>query len=140
MSTLGETGFPLGLINHSRDSTQTLDYIAQDSMPGDIVLISFHKGYLNEQRDAHVPIHKEAGMNAQTTRFVTSMKPCIDMLSSKRVKVILIRDIPLMRVVATSPTCCLQIKIFGQSFCRVDNTRTCIHANVKTSLSMRLPL
>ena len=134
MSTLDATGFPLGLINHSRDSTQTLDYVVRDSLPGDIVLVAFHKGYLNEKRDAHVPIHKEADMNGQTMRFVESMGPYLDMLTAKRVKVVLIRDTPLMRVVATSPTCYLQIKIFGQSICEVDKTQD-LHTRKRQDLA-----
>lgn len=134
MSTLGETGFPIGLINQLQDSRQTLDYIVQDSLPGDVVLIAFHKGYLNEKRDMHVPMHKEADMNAQTTRFVESMRPYIDMLTSKRVQVILIRDTPLMRVVATSPSCYLQIKMFGQSICKVDKKQD-LHTRKRQDLA-----
>ena len=117
-----------------QDSRQTLDYIVQDSLPGDVVLIAFHKGYLNEKRDMHVPMHKEADMNAQTTRFVESMRPYIDILTSKRVQVILIRDTPLMRVVATSPSCYLQIKMFGQSICKVDKKQD-LHTRKRQDLA-----
>ena len=134
MSSLGDTGFPHGLINQSRDSTQTLDFIVQDSLPGDIVLISFHRGYLNEKRDAHVPFRNKAEINQQTTRFVESMGPYIELLTSKRVKVILIRDTPLMRVVATSPSCYLQIKIFGQSICEVDKAQD-LHTRKRQDLA-----
>lgn len=134
ISSLGDTGFPHGLINQSRSKAQTLDYIVQDSLPGDVVLVSFHRGYLNEKRDAHVPFRNKAEMNAQTTRFIENMEPYIDMLTSKHVKVILIRDTPLMRVVATSPSCYLQIKIFGQSICQVDKTQD-LHTRKRQDLA-----
>jgi hypothetical protein len=73
-------------------------------------------------------------MNTQATRFVDNMEPYIDMLTSKQVKVILIRDTPLMRVVATSPSCYLQIKIFGQSICRVDKTQD-LHTRKRQDLA-----
>jgi hypothetical protein len=134
MSSLGETGFPHGLIRESRSKAQSLDYIVQDSLPGDVVLVSFHKGYLNEKRDAHVPVHQKADMNAQTMNFIESMQPYIELLTSKHVRVILIRDTPLMRVVATSPSCYLQIKIFGQSICEVDKTQD-LHTRKRQDLA-----
>lgn len=115
--------FPFVLIDNKISNAETLDYIVRDSMPGDLIVVSFHRGWLNESRDSHIPLEDAAELNDKAEHFLQNMTPYIGAFASKGVKIIFVRDTPLMNAVATSPSCLLQIKLLGQSICRVQRTQ-----------------
>ena len=112
--------FPLGLIqNPPPANTRIIDFILRHAQLGDYVVIAFHRGHLNPIRDRHIPLAEEVSIDDKTKNFIGNMKIAIRQLLLLGVKVILIRDTPLMSVVSTSPACALQIRLFGESICRV---------------------
>jgi hypothetical protein len=115
--------FPYVLIDNKTSKADALDYIVKDSLPGDIVVVSFHRGQLNKSRDSHIPLNEAVALNDKAKNFLENMRPYIGVFASKGVKIVLIRDTPLMSVVATSPSCLLQIRLLGQSICRVRRTQ-----------------
>lgn len=103
-----------------------LTYILNNAQKGDYVIIAFHRGHLNNdaghlnsKRDKHIPISQSIPINEATTNFINNSKTLFNELRAKGIKVILVNDAPLMRAVSTSPTCALQIQLFGESICRV---------------------
>jgi hypothetical protein len=115
--------FPYVLIDNKASNADTLDYIVRDSLPGDVIVVSFHRGQLSDLRDSHIPLKEAVELNNKAEHFLENMRPYIGAFASKGVKIILVRDTPLMNVVATSPSCLLQIKLLGQSICRVRRTQ-----------------
>ncbi|MGK5093822.1 acyltransferase family protein [Deltaproteobacteria bacterium TL4] len=111
--------FPHGFIHNQNVKVKTLDYIAENAKKGDYVLIAFHRGQLNESRDQQLPLSQTVPLNGKTKNFFQNASEAIKDLQKKGVKVILIRDTPLMKVVSTSPACLLQLRFFGESICRV---------------------
>ena len=126
--------FPVGLINGENRKAPTLDYILQNSVRGDLVAVSFHRGLLNESRDLHVPLTRQVGLDDKAGRFVENMRPYVAAFASRGVKVILVRDTPLMGAVATSPSCLLQIKLLGESICRIHKAQD-LHTRRRQDLS-----
>lgn len=120
--TLGfiNTDFPFPLIKGDAAATiPSLNYIGEHSQAGDYVVIAFHRGLLNELRDRHIDGSNPPNINQKTEYFIQGMKPFINTMAVKSVKMILIRDIPLMNVASPSAACALQIHLFGASICRV---------------------
>jgi hypothetical protein len=62
-------------------------------------------------------------LNGKAESFVAGLKRYAGEWQARGVKLLLIRDTPLMNVVATSSACALQIKLFGQSICKVSRTQ-----------------
>jgi hypothetical protein len=110
---------PGALLSKNFKHSITLDFIQKSAMPGDLLVMSLHRGHFNEQRDKHIPLNNSITINLKTENFIKAMSPYIKNLNNKGVKVIFIEDTPLMQVISTSPACALQIKIFGESICRV---------------------
>ena len=115
---------PFTLISGSSASTvATLNYIAEQSRPGDYVVIAFHRGLLNEERDRHLDNRSLPTINQKTEHFIQGIEPFVRIAAAKQVKVIFIRDTPLMNVISPSTACALQIHLFGASICRVSRER-----------------
>ena len=111
--------FPMGLIIGNSSDEKTLSYIAENSQAGDYVVIAFHRGILNDVRDKHIEGSGDVFINQKTTTFITDISPFVKTIEAKGIRIIFVRDTPLMKVVSTSSTCALQIKLFGASICRV---------------------
>lgn len=100
-------------------SSKTLDFIQKSAIPGDILVMAIHRGAFNELRDKHIPINSSISINIQTENFIKTMSFYIKKFNDAGIKILLIKDTPLMQVVSTSAACALQIKVFGKSICRV---------------------
>ena len=105
----------LGGINNS----QTIDFIINNSNKDDIVIISFHRGRLNNFRDRHIPLSQPVKINDKSNFFLENANRDIKRLKNKGVKVLLISDTQLMSVVSTNEVCYMQYKFFGESSCRI---------------------
>lgn len=114
-----EDDIPAALMENRLTGSKTLKYVSDHSRPGDILLMSIHRGQFNEQRDRHVPLKQAIDFNERTKNFVAAVTPYFQQLKHQRVNIILINDTPLMQVVSTSSACALQIKLFGESICRI---------------------
>ena len=114
-----EDDIPSALMGNSPSGSKTLKYVTDHAQSGDILLMSIHRGQFNAQRDRHVPLKEEVVPNERTTNFVKAVTPYFRQLEHHQVKIVLINDTPLMQVVSSSSACALQIKLFGESICRV---------------------
>jgi peptidoglycan/LPS O-acetylase OafA/YrhL len=110
--------FPYGLAEGARKS-QLLDFLAGKLRPGDVVAVAFHRGHFNPVRDGHIPLDEPVSINAKAENFVAGLKRYTSDWAGKGIKTVLIQDTPLMKTIAASPACLLQIKLFGDSICRV---------------------
>jgi hypothetical protein len=112
--------FIFGFINNNKAGpSKTFDFILKNALQGDKIIIAFHRGHLNEDRDKHIPIQQEIKLNDKTNNFIENMDKLVKQFYNKDIKIIFIRDTPLMNVISTSPACALQVKLFEQSVCRV---------------------
>lgn len=122
MNTEDTSEFPYGFIDGKRESAVT-DAILANARAGDVIAIAFHRGHLNESRDQHIPLEKPVTANDKSRRFVAGMRPLLEALVARGALVVLVNDTPLMNVVSTSSACLLQIRLFGESICRVSKAQ-----------------
>ncbi|MCP4183253.1 MAG: hypothetical protein GY761_08035, partial [Hyphomicrobiales bacterium] len=94
-------------------------YVIDDAQAGDILAISFHRGRLNSSRDKHLPLHIAVKPNSGTKNFIANLSVILSALTKKGVHTVLLLDTPLMKSITTSETCALQIKITGNSVCKI---------------------
>jgi len=104
-------------------SSATFDTLLNYVRAGDIVMIAMHRGRLNDRRDMHIPLSQEVDMDRRANNFQAGLQTNLDALLDLGVKVILVRDTPLMSVVASSEACKLQKNLFGKNACRVSRTQ-----------------
>jgi len=114
-----EDDIPAALMENRASGSKTIEFVTKEARAGDILLMSIHRGQFNEQRDKHIPMSEKIAVNEKMGDFVKAVAPYFRRLNDAGVKIVLIKDTPLMQVVSTSPACALQIKMFGQSICRV---------------------
>ena len=96
---------------------------------GDILVIAFHRGRLNETRDAQIALDQPVEINDQERNFLSNMRQWLPKLGGIGVKVLLMKDTPLLASVIPVESCAIQAKVYGQNSCRVafaqdDHTRT----------------
>jgi len=114
--------FPYKLLSVDGRS-KVLDFVVENSQENDIVAVSFHRGRLNDSLDAHLPTSELVGYDEKEIAFKNEFTRYQTLLVEKKVKVMLIRDTPLMDSITTSPSCFMQVKLFGQSMCRVSRNK-----------------
>ena len=101
----------------------TLDYVVETARKGDVVAVAMHRGRLNPNRDGHVDMSHPVELDKHAVFFEENLSVYIEKLAASGVKVVLIKDTPLMSVVAASEACKLQLQIFGRSVCRVSKAQ-----------------
>lgn len=72
---------------------------------GDIVIISFHRGHLNESRDKHLPLIYEVKENEKYRFFVENMESQVKSLVSAGIKLALVKDGPLLSDTSSIENC-----------------------------------
>lgn len=117
-----ERDFPFNLFKSNIGTSATLDFILDNGRDGDFVMISFHRGELNPIRDAHISSSGEFVAYDKTKNFISSMDIYAKKFGDKNISILFSSDTPLMRVVQPSEACNLQIKLFGESICRIKKT------------------
>lgn len=111
-----ERDFPYDFINGKKQS-EVLDYIVETSRENDVVMVSFHRGRLNSQRDKH---EDEKVTNSKVNNFINAFDIYAKKLKNKKINIILSLDTPLMNVVSTSESCAFQLYYFGESVCTIN--------------------
>lgn len=111
--------FPRGFLSGINNAL-TLDYVLEHSREGDVVAISVHRGRLNADRDKHISLSQNVADNDRSRGYLSGLSSYVQRFSQQGVAVVLIKDTPLMSVVATSEACRLQLKLFDESVCRVN--------------------
>ena len=110
--------FPRSFLS-GQASAPTLDYVVKVLRPGDVVAIAMHRGRLNHDRDRHIDLSESVELDERAKFFEEHTALYIKEILAKGGRVLLIRDTPLMSVVAKSEACKLQIHFLGESICRV---------------------
>lgn len=110
--------FPFGDFGANVNS-ESLNFIKKNAKKGDVVLLTFHRGHLNQSRDTHVSLEKKIKVTIETRHLMSNLDRFSRDLGKFGVKVILIKDTPLMNSIQTSESCALQSKILGSNGCRV---------------------
>ena len=105
----------------SNDSFDELKEITRLALPEDILAISFHRGIMNKSKDDHVKNPKDINKLFIENAFQRLKEPLQD-LKQKGVRIILIRDVPLLLSENSDITTCLmQDKLFGRNVCDVSH-------------------
>ncbi|PAR20656.1 acyltransferase family protein [Vibrio metoecus] len=63
---------------------------------GDLIVFAFHRGRLNDARDAHIPLGKSLQINGKEERFYKSFNSIKDKFISKGVRFVFLLDSPLL--------------------------------------------
>lgn len=114
-----ESDFPYA-DGHRVEVSSNFEKVLGDSRSGDIVALTFHRGHLNNERDVHVGEKDDAGPNGKLAVMRENMDPYIRRLTEKGVRIVFIKDVPLLGSVTTVETCMMQRMFFGSSsLCRV---------------------
>jgi hypothetical protein len=112
--------FPMSFLDFDMKKAQTVEYIIENSKSEDIVMISFHRGHLNDSRDEHIPLGQRIEPNNKVGNFYRNAEDAFRRLAQKGVNILLVKDTPLMASTTKSSACLLQLKAFGQSICKVN--------------------
>ena len=110
----------LGIPPRSKDADE-LEEIRNHAVSGDIVAISFHRGHLNKTgRDTHTSAFNKSSIKRA---FQKLREPLRD-LAARGVRIILIRDVPLLAVGNRDiTTCLLQEKLLGSNMCEISHSQ-----------------
>lgn len=111
----------------SNTNSPSLKFLELNAKPGDLVVLAFHRGHLNPSRDMHIALGQKIEVTPETKNLVNNLDRFSSRMRLIGVKVILIKDTPLMASIQTSQSCALQLKIFKTNGCkvsRVQDTKT----------------
>lgn len=113
-----EADFPFGDFR-TNSTSASLRFVVDNAKKGDIVILTFHRGHLNQSRDTHISLRDKMSITFQTQNLIDNLNRFSKSMAVHGVKVILIKDTPLMNSIQTSESCALQQKILGRNGCRV---------------------
>ena len=118
----GGKDFPFGDLLPNTNSP-SLKFLELNAKRGDLVVLAFHRGHLNSSRDVHIPLAQNIEVTPETKNLIDNLDRFSARMSLIGVKVILVKDTPLMASVQTSQSCALQGKIFGTNGCKVSRVQ-----------------
>ncbi len=100
-----------------------LEQISKYALKEDILAIAFHRGHLNKSRESHVYKLTDVDAAVIENAFRRIKKP-LQKLKDRGVRIILIRDVPLLLTEKIDITTCLmQNKFFGHNLCDVSHAQ-----------------
>jgi len=115
-----------------------LKEISKLALPGDILAISFHRGLMNKSKEAHIQHPKDIDKSLIESAFQRIKEPLQD-LNQRGVRIILIRDVPLLSSENSDITTCLmQEKFFGRNVCDVSHTQDSLTRTAQDTLFNKL--
>ena len=120
------------------DRIDELEQISKYALDKDILAISFHRGHLNKSRDSHV--YKLTDIDeAMIESAYQKIKDPIQELKKRGVRIILIRDVPLLLTGNRDITTCLmQTKFFRHNICDVSHAQDSLTRSAQDSLYDKL--
>jgi peptidoglycan/LPS O-acetylase OafA/YrhL len=108
ISTDALTDFPQSFFSSSHATNdRLLNRILEVADSGDILIIAFHRGYLNEQRDKHLDNAVRVVANARADNFYKNMMYYLPRLIDAGLTIYLIKDTPLLPNAASLEKCAL---------------------------------
>lgn len=114
--------FPFGEFNPNNNSP-SLNFLKNSAESGDIVIFSFHRGHLNPVRDSHMPLSERIQINDSTRNLIENLNTFSRNMFRSGVKIVLVKDTPLMRSIQTSESCALQLRLLGRDGCAVTKSQ-----------------
>lgn len=114
--------FPFGEFKANNNSA-SLNYLKNNARSGDIVILSFHRGHLNPARDIHIPLSERIQITDSTLHLIDNLNIFSRNISRLGVKIVLVKDTPLMKSIQTSQSCALQLKLLGRDGCKVTKSQ-----------------
>ena len=122
----------------NNDRVDELKEIMKIGLPGDILAVSFHRGLMNKSKEAHLKHPKDINKSLIKSAFQRLKEPLQD-LKKKGVRIILIRDVPLLSSENSDITTCLmQDKFFGRNVCDVSHAQDSLTRNAQDTLYDKL--
>ena len=137
-NVLSKTNYRLAFINtdHQKDfphiffneyisvkQPKTITEIINNIQRGDVIGVSFHRGVLNRIRDEHVSKNDYQNKNKKYQYAKSNFTKFISQLQQKDIKVLLIKDTPLLKTNTPISTCILQEKFLKWNSCEVSKTQ-----------------
>ena len=110
--------FPYGELLPENKSP-SLKFLERNVKKGDVVILTFHRGRLNPSRDEHLSLTEPIRVTQQTFNLISNLDSFSRVMKDLGVKVILIKDTPLMQTIQSSQACALQRKILNREACEV---------------------
>lgn len=108
ISTDALTDFPQSFFSSSHaNNDRLLNRILEVADSGDVLLIAFHRGYLNEQRDKHLDMNKPVFANVKVDHFYKNMVHYLPRMINAGLTVYLVKDTPLLPDAASLEKCAL---------------------------------
>jgi len=99
---------------------RTLDHLLTVMDKGDLLVMSFHAGWLNRQRDNHLSLGINVNHNDKSLKMLANLKSYISKFEAIGAKVILVLDVPLLPANVTSMERCFIKSRMGQKdFCAI---------------------
>ena len=114
--------FPNGELT-PRSRSATLKFLTYSAKSGDVVVLSFHRGRLNPTRDQHLPLSSTISITQSTRNLVANLGTFSEEMRRKGVKIILVKDTPLMASVYPSQSCARQLRLLGEDECAVSRSQ-----------------
>lgn len=108
INTEDEKDFPFAYFRSEVLTTdRIINHVLKVSDKGDIVVISFHRGHLNDSRDKHLSLSSTINENKKYRIFVSNMARQIELLADAGVRTTLIKDTPLLSDTSSIEACAL---------------------------------
>ena len=115
-----------------------LEQISKYALKKDILVISFHRGHLNKSIHSHVNKLNDIDEAVVENAYLRIKKP-LQKLKVRGVRIILIRDVPLLLTENVEITTCLmQSKFFGNNLCDVSHAQDSITRSAQDLLFDKL--
>ncbi|MEN8721332.1 MAG: acyltransferase family protein [Alphaproteobacteria bacterium] len=111
--------FPYTFFDAPPGPTTTLDAASAWSIPGDIVVFTYHRGWVHDKRDNHVLGHNDV-LSKRSTAMLANLTEVIEQLAARGVNVVLSLDGPLVARRVSVQSCAIQQKWSGRSVCAID--------------------
>lgn len=106
INTEDQKDFPYSFFKSDLISDDRLfKHILRVADPGDFVVVSFHRGHLNESRDKHLPLDYLVSDNEKYDFFIRNMASQIKKLESAGIRVVLVKDTPLLSDTSSIEKC-----------------------------------
>jgi hypothetical protein len=106
INTQNKTDFPFSFFESDLMSDDRIfKHIHRVADPGDYLVISFHRGYLNESRDKHLPLNYLVKDNEKYNFFINNMVRQLKILEMSGIRVVLVKDTPLLSDLTSIEKC-----------------------------------
>tara|TARA_B100001094_G_scaffold332896_1_gene407182 strand:+ start:2349 stop:4187 length:1839 start_codon:yes stop_codon:yes gene_type:complete len=96
INTEDSADYPQSFWRRQVEKDRILDYILHQGRPGDWLVTSFHRGYLNTKRDVHLKRAYPIQPNLKAHLFESNLAAYLTKFDRKSIDVLLVKDGPLL--------------------------------------------